>query len=345
MATNKDCLKKLELEMQELKEGMQKISAESQSNFRELRELFSKSLERGESSATKEKGPFQMARENSSGHSNRSKGSSGFAKLDFPRYSGDDPTVWLDRVVQYFDYKQTSEDQRVSLAAFHLESEANQWWQWMKKMYKEEWLPITWEVFERELLIRFGPTEVEDYDERIQQDGTLQEYQQEFERLANRVDGWPQKALVGTFHGGLKQEIVFALRIFKPKTLREAIELAWMRDDNPSKDQRTAQDEGTKQQQANTMQQLTSNTPAAWTYSYEDAKKLSWEEMQKRREKGLCFGCNERFMPGHRCQKPQVLFIEARTKNKMHDDFEESDVEMVGGKKRYKEEEPLISLN
>jgi hypothetical protein len=117
-----------------------------------------------------------MAEENSSKHSNGSKGSGGFAKLDFPRYSGDDPTVWLDRVVQYFDYKQTSEDQRVSLAAFHLESEANQWWQWMKKVYKEERLPITWEAFEKELLIQFGPTEVEDYDEalsRIQQDGTL----------------------------------------------------------------------------------------------------------------------------------------------------------------------------
>jgi hypothetical protein len=64
----------------------------------------------------------------------------------------------------------------------------------MKKVYKESQLPITWKVFEKELLIRFGPTEVEDYDEalsRIQQEGTLREYQQEFERWANRVDGWP----------------------------------------------------------------------------------------------------------------------------------------------------------
>jgi hypothetical protein len=111
-----------------------------------------------------------MSGENSSGHSNGSKG--GFAKLEFPRFSGDDPIVWLDRVVQYFDYKQTPEDQRVSLAAFHLESEANQWWQWMKKVYREESLPITWEVFERELLIRFGPTEVEDYDEALSKKST-----------------------------------------------------------------------------------------------------------------------------------------------------------------------------
>jgi len=34
--------------------------------------------------------------------------------------------VWLNQVVQYFDYEQISEEQKVSLAAFHLESEANQ---------------------------------------------------------------------------------------------------------------------------------------------------------------------------------------------------------------------------
>jgi len=78
----------------------------------------------------------------------------------------------------------------------------------MKKVYKESQLPITWKVFEKELLIQFGPTEVEDYDEalsRIQEEGTLREYQQEFEHLANRMDGWPQKALVGTFLGGLRK--------------------------------------------------------------------------------------------------------------------------------------------
>ena len=58
-------------------------------------------------------------------------------KLDFPKYSGDDPTIWLDYVMQYFDYQGTSEDCKVMLAAFHLEEEVNQWWKWMKKLYRE----------------------------------------------------------------------------------------------------------------------------------------------------------------------------------------------------------------
>ncbi|KAJ0084604.1 hypothetical protein Patl1_29568 [Pistacia atlantica] len=40
-------------------------------------------------------------------------------------------------------------------------------------------------------------------------------------------------------------------------------------------------------------------------------KKILWEEIQKRREKGLCFSCNERFTPGHRCAIKQLFVFDA----------------------------------
>lgn len=46
------------------------------------------------------------------------------------------------------------------------------------------------EVFSRELVNHFGPSENTDYDEvltHIQQTETLREYQKEFERVASRV--------------------------------------------------------------------------------------------------------------------------------------------------------------
>jgi hypothetical protein len=46
-------------------------------------------------------------------------------------------------------------------------------------------------------------------------------------------------------------------------------------------------------------------------------KKLSWDEMQQRREKGLCFNCNEWYTLGHRCTVPQLFIIE--------DEVEDSD--------------------
>lgn len=69
---------------------------------------------------------------------------------------------------------------------------------------------MTWEIFVEELSARFGPTDCEDFDEvlsKIKQIGFLLNYQKEFERLDNRIQGWTQKTLVGTFMGGLKAEI------------------------------------------------------------------------------------------------------------------------------------------
>jgi hypothetical protein len=57
----------------------------------------------------------------------------------------------------------------VTLVSFHLEGEDNQQWQWMKKVYLEEKIAFTWVVFKKELIICFGPTEIEDYDEALSQ--------------------------------------------------------------------------------------------------------------------------------------------------------------------------------
>ncbi|KAJ0039806.1 hypothetical protein Pint_26749 [Pistacia integerrima] len=92
--------------------------------------------------------------------------SSKSAKLEFPRFSGDDPTEWFNRVEQFFEYQGTTTNQ------------------------KEEGHIISWEKFENELWARFRPSGCEDSDEalsRIRQLGTLRDYQHEFEKLGNKL--------------------------------------------------------------------------------------------------------------------------------------------------------------
>ncbi|RVW76696.1 Transposon Tf2-8 polyprotein [Vitis vinifera] len=212
-------------------------------------------------------------------------------KIEFPRFAGDDPTEWFNRVAQFFEFQRTPEDQKVSLAAFHMEGEANQWWQWLNRTYKEENRTVTWTMFADELWARFGPTDGEDFDEalsHIKQSGSLRDYQREFEKLGNRVHGWTQKALVGTFMGGLKPEIADGIRMFKPKTLKEAISLARTRDEQFTRQRRFACP-------------IPPNRPAA---------------------AGLCFNCNERFTPGHKCQGPRLLLIEG------HDEVQDKEEEV-----------------
>jgi len=92
---------------------------------------------------------------------------------------------------------------------------------------------LSWDRFEEELWACFGPSKCEDFDEalsRVKQQGNLRDYQCKFEKMGNRVQGWNQKALVGTFMGGLKTE-TDGIRMFKIQSLKEAINLPRMRDD------------------------------------------------------------------------------------------------------------------
>lgn len=69
--------------------------------------------------------------------------------------------------------------------------------------------------FERKLLVRFGPLKYTDHNEtlsHIRQKRTLRKHQQEFEWLANLVQDWPEKTLIGAFMGGLKPELAAVCR-------------------------------------------------------------------------------------------------------------------------------------
>ncbi|RVW48758.1 Transposon Tf2-8 polyprotein [Vitis vinifera] len=62
-------------------------------------------------------------------------------------------------------------------------------------------------------------------------------------------------------------------------------------------------------------------------------KRLSWEEIRKKRSLGLCFSCDERYTPGHKCRQPQLLLMEGES------GWESSEME-----EPLVEQEPEISL-
>lgn len=206
-------------------------------------------------------------------------------RLEFTRFQGGDPTAWLSKAKQYFAYQELPMDQRVNFASYHLEEEANEWWQATSKALGEEKIPITWDVFEEELWARFGPSGAENFDEalsKINQKGSLREYHREFERLQNKVTGWTQKALIGTYIGGLKDSISDAVRMFRPTTLKATIELARMRDDQLQRSRRLS----------NFTTGVTRNTtPSSVAMPRRsidrepqggNPKKLSWDELKRK---------------------------------------------------------------
>ena len=46
--------------------------------------------------------------------------------LEFPRYVGDDPIEWLNRIAHYFEYYEVLEQEKVAMTAYCMEGKAHQ---------------------------------------------------------------------------------------------------------------------------------------------------------------------------------------------------------------------------
>jgi hypothetical protein len=109
------------------------------------------------------------------------------AKLNFPKYEGtEDPTSWVCRVEQFFEFQNTAEEDKVMLAAYHLEGEAQLWYQ----LFKETEEGASWEQLKEGLHIRYGPKQFDDFFgdlTKLRQTGTVREYLGQYERLLSRA--------------------------------------------------------------------------------------------------------------------------------------------------------------
>ncbi|KAL5754672.1 hypothetical protein ACOSP7_022892 [Xanthoceras sorbifolium] len=208
----------------EFRSEVNEILAQHKSSFNQvnsalqaiLTELQSLRISRSPHKADTELNPFAPGefshRPNQSYFNNRSHH---HLKLSFPKFNGEDPTGWVYKAEQYFDFKSIAIDQQVQLASFHLEGIALLWQRWFTKFKG----PMTWDEFTQAVLQRFGPIDFEDHSEaltRLKQSTTL----------SHRVDGLLEKFLVGCFIAGIKEEIRLDVKIKQLSTLADTIGVA-----------------------------------------------------------------------------------------------------------------------
>ncbi|KAL5789684.1 hypothetical protein ACOSQ2_004572 [Xanthoceras sorbifolium] len=171
---------------------------------------------------------------------------------------------------QYFDFKSIAVDQQVQLVSFHLEGIALQWHRWFTKFKG----PLTWDEFTQAMLQRFGPTDFED----------------------------PSEALTR-----LKQtttdEICLDVKIKQPSTLADTIGVARLIEERNQLQKTPMATKENPNPIAGLLGPPPSTTPTTF-------QRITSQEARARREKGLCYYCDEKYVPGHHCQQPQFFMIQ-----------------------------------
>jgi hypothetical protein len=230
-------------------------------------------------------------------------------KLDIPRFDGSDAMGWIFKITQFFEYHHTPDDQQMRIAAFYMEGEALSWFQWLHSNGQF----LTWPLFLQALESRFAPSLYEDPKGalfKLCQTSSVREYQTQFEALANRIMGLPPPFHLGCFISGLKPAIRREVQAFQPISLTQVIHLARLQEEKfldrapfPPKLFQPAPSTGSSSSSFKptlTVTPVKANTPI---------KRLTSDELQARRAKGLCYNCDERFQLGYRHKRQVHLLI------------------------------------
>lgn len=236
-----------------------------------------------------------------------------FSKLDFPKFSGEeDPLAWLQRCEHFFKHQNTPEEEKVTLASYHLMGNAQYW---LNELFDENPNP-TWEELKQQCNLRFGPpVRSNKLGElaKLKQVGSVADYQTQFEILVPRAGKLTKDQKIQLYISGLKDHIAVEVELHQPTDLATAMSMSRLYEKRTPLPSRFSN---------------RSVTAPIESKGNRSIRRLSPAEMEERRKKNLCFNCDEPFSRGHQCKR--LFWIEL--------DDGESDMDTG-------EESPEISLN
>ncbi|VFQ69232.1 unnamed protein product [Cuscuta campestris] len=240
-------------------------------------------------------------------------------RIDAPRFSGEDPVGWIFRIQKYFDYFFTPEAERLHLVAMLIDHPASEWFRY----YQANNCNVSWMAFLVAVRQRFDPDYYENYIgllSKLHQITTVMDYQSSFKALLNKVAGVPEPTLIAMYIAGLKQPVQHEVNLRAPGTLQEAFALA--REYAASRqDAQAAFGSSSRRLWGSPRpspsppaagQPLGISTPSHTTppkppdnrsVNSLPVVRLTNAEKAERGKKGLCWFCEEKWDPTHRCKR------------------------------------------
>uniref|UniRef100_A0A1D1ZCI9 Retrotransposon-derived protein PEG10 n=1 Tax=Anthurium amnicola TaxID=1678845 RepID=A0A1D1ZCI9_9ARAE len=219
--------------------------------------------------------------------------------LEFPTFNGTtDLAEWKYKALQYFNFYRIPDQHHVTTASYYLSGDALQWfWGFSTANNSGSWFEFV-DALEQ----RFGPHPFDDplsALSKLLQSGSVMDYQREFERLRNRIRGVPDENILGTLLGGLQIPLQYEVRALNPPTLLEAMRLARLCE--------------AKTLAHSQVSKMADRRPPLLPFPHKivaPIKRLTKEQIDDRRAKGLCYSCDEKWNRGHKCAAHKLFLIQ-----------------------------------
>jgi hypothetical protein len=214
---------------------------------------------------------------------------------DVTKFDGSDPTGWVTKMEHYFSLYNIIDDlAKLWYGVLHLDQECWQCWQWRKNSCQGY---IAWTQFVAELYERFD-TDTNHLGRltKMKQLGIVEDFIATFERLAFRIEGMSNAFFRECFISGLKEEIRTHVLMAWPKSWVEATKRA-------KEEQQVVYSQNCKPSFIPRPKPINPTTPSAPL----KIQKLTQAEMDECQLKGLCYNCDEKYFPGHKCKEQNIF--------------------------------------
>ncbi|KAF5475861.1 hypothetical protein F2P56_007623 [Juglans regia] len=252
-------------------------------------------------------------------------------RLDFPKFDGSEPMEWILKAKIFFEYFEIPNEQKLQVAYFHMEGNALSWYSWLRDSG-----PIGgWEDLIAALRVRFGPSTYEDpigAFTKLRQTATVEEYQTEFETLSNKIKGLTEAFRISTFISGLRDDLKIMVTMLKPDTISVAFGLAKLQEEEVTRRNKGMPNRNQNQNLTNhpyipkipgpppilrlppppprPENRILINTYNPNRRPTIPIKRITPAQMQERKEKRLCYYCDEKFHLGHKCSRLKLFLLE-----------------------------------
>jgi hypothetical protein len=258
-------------------------------------------------------------------------------RVDVTKSDGSNPTGWVTQMEHYFSLYNIIDDlEKLRYGVLHLDQERWQWWQWRKTSHQGY---IAWTQFVAELYECFDiDTNHLGHLTKLKQSSTVEDFIAAFERLAFQIEGMTNAFFRECFISGLKEDIRAHVLMARPTTWVEATKKA-------KEAQQIVSSQNRKPSFIPRPKLVNPTTPSTPL----KIQKLTRDEMVECQLKGLCYNCDDKYFPGHKC-KEQNLFMNISEDIQEEDDDtppvpESPEIPDIISPSNPPEVEPIISLN
>jgi hypothetical protein len=204
----------------------------------------------------------------------------------------------MEHVIQrFFDLHNVPHTQKVRIDSLYLEPNQFVWYRWLCS-HKSL---VTWTIFKEEMIAHYEDTRINTFFNQLinlKQKGSVIDHIENFQRLNIKVTYIPYEHLIDVFIGTLRDNIQHEVRLWEPKSLENSFRVAR---NVESKNMTMA----TRRTNPNIYRD--NNSPYS---KIPQPTRLTPQKLEERKEKGLCFNCDNKYSKGHKCGEKKLFYID-----------------------------------